>query len=158
MTLGQLLSFCHFPCYPQANWALLELIPKWVYVLGPCRSVSPKHFPVRLGVSPTTSTLTSFFQSEVLSLYFSTLEPWVKQSVSLPNCSSLFIFMQMLDHPLHQPLPHLVLQPLPCHESSPPGCPSPPLLPIWMNVSSLTPCLLDFHTVQFSVSSGCFFI
>ena len=54
-------------------------------------------------------------------------------------------------------LPIPVLQPLPCRESSPPGCPSPPLLPVWMNVSSLTPWLLDFHTVRFSVSSGCFF-
>ena len=27
---------------------------------------------------------------------------------------------------------------------------------VWMNVSSLTPWLSDFHTVQFSVSSGCF--
>ena len=40
-----------------------------------------------------------------------------------------------------------------------PLCPAaglPPLLPVWMNVSSLTSWLLDFHTVQFSVSSGCF--
>ena len=35
-----------------------------------------------------------------------------------------------------------------------PGCPSPPLLPVWMNVSSLTSWLLDFHTVRFSGSSG----
>ena len=49
-----------------------------------------------------------------------------------------------------------VLQPLPCRKSSPSGCPSPPLLLLWMNVSSLSPWLLDFHTVQFSVSSGCF--
>ena len=27
-----------------------------------------------------------------------------------------------------------------------PGCPSPPLLPLWMNVSSLSPWLLDCHT------------
>ena len=27
-----------------------------------------------------------------------------------------------------------------------------------MNVSSLTPWLSDFHTVQFSVSSGCFIV
>ena len=47
-------------------------------------------------------------------------------------------------------LPDLVLQPLPCHESS------LPLPPVGMNVSSLTPWLSDFHTVQFSVSSGCF--
>ena len=37
-----------------------------------------------------------------------------------------------------------------------PGCPSLPLLPVWVNVSSLTPWLSDFHTVQFSGSSGYF--
>ena len=36
-----------------------------------------------------------------------------------------------------------------------PSCPSPLLLPVWMNVSSLTVWLSDFHTVQFSGSSGC---
>ena len=35
------------------------------------------------------------------------------------------------------------------------GCPSPPLLPASMNVSSLTPWLLDFHTVQFSGTFSC---
>ena len=34
--------------------------------------------------------------------------------------------------------------------------PSQPLPPVWMNVSSLTPCLSDFYTVQFSGSSACF--
>ena len=34
-------------------------------------------------------------------------------------------------------------------------CPSLPLLLVWMDVSSLTPWLLGFHTVWFSVSSGC---
>ena len=56
---------------------------------------------------------------------------------------------------LHNVPPCWVLQPPPCHESSPPSCVSPPLLPVWMNASSLTPWLSDFHTVQFSVSSGC---
>ena len=37
-----------------------------------------------------------------------------------------------------------------------PSLPSSPLLPIWINVSSLTPWLSDFHTVQFSGSSGWF--
>ena len=45
---------------------------------------------------------------------------------------------------------------VPCCESSPPSCLSLPLLPVWMNVSSLSPWLLDFHTVWFSGSSGCF--
>ena len=61
-----------------------------------------------------------------------------------------------LPTPLHNLPPRWVHQPLPCHKSSPPNCPSPPLLPIWMNVSSLSPWLSDFHTVRFPVSSGCF--
>ena len=28
--LGSLLAFSHFPCYTQAYWALLVLIPEWV--------------------------------------------------------------------------------------------------------------------------------
>ena len=76
------------------------------------------------------------------------LEPWVTLSVLLPSCSSRFICMWMWDH--------LVPQPLPCFTSSLPGCLSLPLLLVCMNVSSLTPWLLDFHTVRFSVISGCF--
>ena len=84
------------------------------------------------------------------------LELWVVWSVLLPSSSSQFICKQMWDHPVLNLPPRQVHQPLPCYESSPPGCPSPPLLLVWMNVCSLTPWLLDFHTVQFSVSSGCF--
>ena len=87
-------------------------------------------------------------QPEVLRLYFPVLEPWVVQSDSLPSCSSQFICTQMWDHQSYQPPP--------CHESSLPGCPVLPLLLVWMNVSSLTPWLLDFHIVRFFVSSGCF--
>ena len=57
---------------------------------------------------------------------------------------------------LHNPPPHWVCQPPPCRESSLPSCLSPLLLPVWVSVSSLSPWLLDFHTVRFSVSSGCF--
>ena len=38
------------------------------------------------------------------------------------------------------------------------SCPYPPLLAVWRNVSSLSPWLLDFCAVRFSVSSGCFFV
>ena len=58
--------------------------------------------------------------------------------------------------PFHNPPPRWIHQPPPCHESSLPGCPAPPLLQVWMTVSSLSPWLSDFHTVRFSVSSGCF--
>ena len=98
-----------------------------------------------------------FFQSEVLRLYFLMLEPWVVQSVcsldvppslSARECETTRSTCCPLHHPIHQLLP--------CHESSVLHCPSPPLLPVWMNVSSLTPWLSDFHTVQFSGSSGYF--
>ena len=46
-------------------------------------------------------------------------------------------------------LPTPVLQPPPCCDSSLPGCPSPPFLLVWVSVSSLSPWLLDFHTVRF---------
>ena len=92
------------------------------------------------------------FQSEVLRLYPSVLEvlePWDVHSVRLPSCSSWFICTQMWDC--------LVCKLLPCCESSLPSCPSLPLLLVWMNVSSLTPWLSDFHTVRFSASS-CFLL
>ena len=38
------------------------------------------------------------------------------------------------------------------------GCPSLALLPVWMNVSSLTPWSSDFHIARFSGSFGCFFV
>ena len=99
-----------------------------------------------------------FFQSEVLRLYFPTPEPWVAWSVSFPRCSSRFIRTEMWDHPVCQLPPcqpwcsscRLATSPLG------PGFPSRPLLLVWMNVSSLTPWLSDFHTVRFSVSSGYF--
>ena len=88
------------------------------------------------------------FSVRDLRLYFPVLEPWVAWSVSLPSCSSWFFCSRMWDCPVRS-LP-------PCCASSPPNCLSLPLLPVWVNVSSLTPWFSDFHTVRFSVSSGCF--
>ena len=98
------------------------------------------------------------FQSEALRVYFPAPEPWVAPFVLLPRCSFQFISMRLWDLPVHKPQPCLVLKLLPCHESSPPSSPSLPLLPVWVNVSSLTPWLLDFHTVRFSVSFACLFV
>ena len=101
-----------------------------------------------------------------LRLYFPELEPWVAQSALLPQHSSQFIYKWMWDHGvcLLQPgLPHSTIHHLTGSSSrhlatSPvhPGCPSPPLRPVCMNVSSLSPWLSGFHTVRFSVSCGCF--
>ena len=88
------------------------------------------------------------FQSEVWGFISPTLEPWVARSTLLPCHSSQFIYVWMWGL--------RVCQPPPCQDSSLPSCPSLPLLPVWMNVSCLSPWLLDFHTVWFSVSSGCF--
>ena len=124
-----------------------------MYVLGPC-GVSPTNSPVRLGVSPTATTPQVFTVRgfEALFPHAGTLGCLV--------CLALRLFLLVclqsnvgLPSPPAIALPIPVLQPLPCRESSPPGCPSPPLLLVRMNVSSLTPWLLDFHTAQFSGSS-----
>ena len=86
------------------------------------------------------------------------LEPWVVWSVSLSSCSSRFNPYAAVGFPTPAAAtllsPPATTLPHPLH----PGCPSSPLLPVWMNVCSLNPWLSDFHTVQFSGSSGCFFL
>ena len=47
---------------------------------------------------------------------------------------------------------HLLCQLPPCCKCSPPSHPCWPLLLVWINVSSLTPWLSDFHTVRFCIS------
>ena len=103
--------------------------------------------PVKLEVSPAATSPPQIFSVRGLRLYFPALGPWVVWSVSLPSCSSWFICTWMWDHSVHQLLPGC--------KSSLSSCPTPPLLPVWMNVS-LTPWLSDFHTVRFSVGSGWF--
>ena len=96
-----------------------------VYILGPYRSLQwTLLWGLEFLLLPPQPPLV--FSVRGLRLYFPAMEPWVAQSVSLPSCSSQFICMWMWDHPLHQLLPHWVLQPPPCQESSLPGCPSPP--------------------------------
>ena len=73
------------------------------------------------------ATPAGFYSQRFLRLYFPALEPWVAGSVSLPSCSSWFIWMQMWDH--------LVCQLPPCHTSS------PPRLPVSAPPTSLNGCL-----------------
>ena len=69
--LHSLPVFSHFPCYPQAKWTPLVLIPKW----GACACsrplwVSPTNSPVRLGVSPAAaSTPTAVFSQRFEALF-----------------------------------------------------------------------------------------
>ena len=115
------LTFSHFPCYPKANWALLVLIPGWVVLcaiwdpVGLFKELSCEAASFSCCLNPQR-----FLQSEVLGLYFPTLESWIVWSVLLPSCSFQFILMQMWDR--------LVCQPLPCYRSSLPAlCVSTPL-------------------------------
>ena len=129
----------------------------FVYVLGPCGSLQ-RTLLWSWEFLLLPSQPSQVFSLSGLKLYFPVLEPWAAQSVAgSASCC--------LAHPAPQStsllglpaaiLPTLVLQPPPCRESSPLSCPSPPLLPVWMNVSS-SPWLSDFHTVRLSVGSGCF--
>ena len=107
--------------------------------------VSTMNSPVRLGVSPATATPPS---PDFLVRGFEAFFPRTGTlgcAVCLPpNLSSSKCGTSQSSSR------HLAVSPL--H----PGCPPPPLLPVWRNVSSLTPWLLDFHTVWFSGSSGRF--
>ena len=87
-----------------------------------------------------------FLQPQVLRHYFPvpglpglSCSPVVPPSLSACKCGTT----QSSSH-------HLTASPLL------PGCLSLPRLLVWMNVSSLTPLLSDFHTVRFSDSFGCF--
>ena len=97
-------------------------------------------------------SLHRFFQSEALRLYFPphwnpglhglSCSPVVPSGLSTCKCGTARSSSR-------------------CLTTSPlrPGCPSPSLLIlVWMNVSSLTPWLLDLYTVRFSGSSGYFLV
>ena len=121
---------------------------------------------VRLGVSPAAaSTSTGVFNQRFEALFPHT------ETLGCVVCLAPRLFLPVFLHvnvgppspkfatllgPLAAVLPIQVLQLLLCCESSLPSCLSPPLLPLWMNVSSLTPWLLDFHAVRFFWHSGCF--
>ena len=160
---GACSTLCRFSVTPSATHNQIGpfwyCFPSgWVCVRSRTLWVSPTDFPVRLGVSPAdASTPTGVFNQwfEAFFPHTGTLGCAVCCRVQqLLPCGPA----AALPTPLHSPLPHWVHQPLPCRESSPPHCLSPPLLPVWMNVSSLSPWLSDFHTVRFSGSSGCFLL
>ena len=165
--LHSLLVFNYFPSYPQSNWALLVLIPGW---MGLRTFYDPVGLSSELSCEAGNFSCCHLnphrsFQSEALrlfppycnpGLYGLSLSLVVPPGLSVCEHGSARPKFTISPGPPTAALPTLVLQPLPCHESSLSGCLSPPLLPVWMNISSLTPWLLDFHIVQFSVSSGCF--
>ena len=119
---------------------------------------------MRLGVSPAAASTPTGVFSQRFEASFPCPEALGCVSASLPSvlvylCANVGLrglLAAAWPAPLHNPhlagsaSRHLAVSPL--H----PGCPSPPLLLVWMNVSSLSPWLSVFHTVGFSFSSGCF--
>ena len=112
--LHSLLAFSHFPGFPEANQALLVLIPGWV---GLCTFQDPVGLSNELSCEAGSFCCCHlnphrYFQLEALRLYFPMLEPWVVWSVSLPSCSSRFMRMQMWDCPVCQLPPRLTGPPV----------------------------------------------
>ena len=118
--------------------------------------------PNRPAVYFATPTPTGFYSQKLWRFIFLVLEPravWSGLGLgSLASKVSLPIF-----YPPHVnvglPVPPPSPPPLyatPCLCTSPPVSTSLLLLPIWMNVASLNPWLLVFHTAWFSDGSGCY--
>ena len=137
-----------FWCQFLGGWACVHFRTLWV---------SPTNHPVWLGISPTSATPTVFTARD-----FETLVP----------CTGILGYVVCLTPKLFLPAYlHSNVRPTnPPVATSPgqvcrfagyllfPGCLCLLLLPVWMNVSSLTPWLSDFHTFQFPGSCGQFWL
>ena len=140
--LGSHPAFSYFPCFPQVDCVLSDadsLVGGVIYILGP-------HGPfqqtlLRDRVSPASQPPQVYIARgfEALFLHGGILGCVVYLA---PLCSSWLIYIQMRDIPICQPLLHLPQSAASCHLAAHlcSGFPSPPLLPFWMNVYSLTPC------------------
>ena len=151
-----------------------DSLGRWFCIYSRTMWVSLSNSPVRMGVSPAAaSTPTGVFNQRFEGLFpcagalgctvcFAPplfLPLYLCANVGprgLPATTLWGLLAAAWPAPFHNPPPRGVRQPPPFCESSPPCCLSLPLLPVWMNVSCLSPWLLDFHTVLFSVSFGCF--
>ena len=121
-----LAAFSHFPHFPKPNLALLVLIPGQVVLcmFQDFVGLSSELSCETGSFSCCLNTHSFFFQSEVLRLYFPTLEPWIARpacsTVVPPHLSSCkYGATQSANHSLAQP----VLQPPPCCMSSLPQMP-----------------------------------
>ena len=106
----------------------------------------------RTGVSPTVPTHTGFYSQRLWGLIFGGLElcaAW--SSLGLGSFASQWSITARECGTSPSVGCCFAATTLPSHVLS-----SLHFFPVWMNVSSLNPWLLDFHTVQFSDSSVCF--
>ena len=155
--LAQLSAgFQSLPCHKQIGpfWCWFQ--GGWVCVCSRSLWVSPKDSPMMLGVSPTAAT-PQIFTARGFKAFFSHSE-----TLGCVVCLTPKLFLPVYLHtnvgPLATALPAwpssccLAVHPLL------PSCPSLPRLPVWLNISSLTPWLSDFHAVWLSGSFGYFFV
>ena len=126
----------------------------WVCVCSRTLRVSPMNSPVRLGVSPIAAIPTGFYRQR-----FEALFPCAGTLSCVVSLTPHLFLLVYLHANVGQPTTawptwssSCCLASCPLH----PSCPSLPLLPIWMNISSLILWLSAFHTVWFSGSSGYF--
>ena len=127
--------WCWFP----SGWACAHSRPLWV---------SPMTSPVRLGVSPAAApTPTGIFNQRFEALFpragalgyaVSASLPAVRRGLSVRECGATGSVSGQTACPLR---PTLCQSRSRQGNASPlhPGCPSPPLLPVWMNISFLSP-------------------
>ena len=146
-------GFQSLPHCPQANWALLVLNPGSVAcVHSRTLWTLPTDCPVRLTVSPATASPTQVFTTRGFEALFP-----CAGTLGCTVCLTPQLFLPVYPHANVGPvgLPGLLATALPAQYASRrlamhpvcASCPSLPLLQVWMNVSSLAPWWLDFHTV-----------
>ena len=139
-------TFSHFQAIDkQSGLFWCWFLGRWACVHSETLWVSPINSPVRLGVFSATTTSIGFYIQRFWGFSFPVLDPWVVLSLWLPSCSSQLICIWMWDSLVHQPS---------CALSALAACLHP--LPVWMNVSSLTPWLLD--SIQFLFSGYFLFL
>ena len=151
--------FSHSLCYPQSNCALLVLLPKWVglCIFEDTVGLSNKLSCEAGSFSPCHLNPHRCFQLVVWGFIFPSwnsglwgLSPVDQLLPCWPAAGLCTVF--------HNPPPCWVHQLPPCCETSPSGCPSPPLLLVWINVSSLSPWLSDFHNSSILYQFWLFFV
>ena len=135
-----------------------------VHALGPCGSLQPPLLWVwdSLLLLPQPPRMCSIRGLRLISLSWSPGLLSLFRSLAVPpgfsmcECGTAGSASCRTACPVPSTIRHLAGSG--CIAMSPlhPGCSSPPLIPVWMNVSSLSAWLSDFHAVRFSVSSGCF--
>ena len=124
-------------CFP-SGWVCVCSRPLWV---------SPTNSLMRLGVPPAAASTPMGVFNQRFEALFPCAGPWVARSVTWSTSCCLTSQLQLCPprstiHSLTGSASrHLAVSRL-C-----PGCLCLPLLQVWMNVSSLSPWLSDFHIV-----------